>query len=309
MHVASRRSATLNILMEETMMRHGRSLFASTQRPERCVQEQISTIGDQGAETTRATSWKRRLLDQLSAEVGRRADQHKLKTTVRPHPAGTCNPERCQMTTARPSEVNALQATTSNFVQCLPNCSGCMSSRKTDRCNLTMICCHESTPNRNSALFLQPVSYSALVLLICKVQIFQNSALSIVALQRLELKMLEDPSRRSVWQQVFCGKKVGLAAMERNFVAWPFRRSLRHRVKKKGATCTVTLEPTAHLRLSRAPRRRELHDSLSSCSRTMRDGHSSKQMSHSQRQPAEFSLRTRHISLFESWSCAQRQQQ
>ena len=79
--------------------------------------------------------------------------------------------------------------------------------------------------------------------------------------------------------------------------------------KKKGATCRVTLEPTAHLRLSRAPRRRELHDSLSSCSGTMRDGHSSKQMSHSQRQPAEFSLRTRHISLFESWSCAQRKQQ
>ena len=43
--------------------------------------------------------------------------------------------------------------------------------------------------------------------------------------------MLEDPSRRSVWQQVFCGK-VGLAVMERNFVAWPFRRSLRHREKK-----------------------------------------------------------------------------
>ena len=145
-----------------------------TQRPVRCVQEQISTIGDQGAETTRATSWKRRLLDQQSAAVGRRADQHKLKTVARPHPAGTCNPERCQMTTARPSEVNALQATTSNFVQCLPNCSGCMSSRKTDRCNLTMICCHESTPNRNSALFLEPVNYSALVLLICKVQIFRT---------------------------------------------------------------------------------------------------------------------------------------
>ena len=130
------------------MTRHGRSLLTSN--AEACKMRSGADLYDWRSRTatTRATSWKRRLLDQQSAAVGRRADQHKLKTVVPQHPAGTCNPERCQRTTARPSEVNALQATTSNFVQCLPNCTGCISSRKTDRCNLTMICCHESTPNR-----------------------------------------------------------------------------------------------------------------------------------------------------------------
>ena len=151
------------------------------------------------------------------------------------------------------------------------------------------------------------MSYSALVLLICKVQIFRT---------RHSQSLHNRDSSSKCWKtQVVVqfgnksSKEGWIGSHGKEFCGLAVPQIIAPPGKKLGATCKVTLEPTAHLRLSRAPRRRELHDSLSSCSRTMRDGHSSKQMSHSQRQPAEFSLRTRHISLFESWSCAQRQQQ
>ena len=57
------------------------------------------------------------MLDQQSAAACRSAHQDNLKTVVRPHPSNQSNPERCQTTAARLSELNERHATTSNFVQ------------------------------------------------------------------------------------------------------------------------------------------------------------------------------------------------
>ena len=55
MDVASRKSATLDLQMEETMTRHGVFLLTTEENIVRCVQEQISTMGDQEAENSDRT--------------------------------------------------------------------------------------------------------------------------------------------------------------------------------------------------------------------------------------------------------------
>ena len=55
MDVASRKSATLDLHMEETMTRHCVFLLTAEANIVRCVQEQIYTMGDHEAENSDQT--------------------------------------------------------------------------------------------------------------------------------------------------------------------------------------------------------------------------------------------------------------
>ena len=93
----------LDLLMEETMTCHGRSLFITRATLVRCVQEENFTIQDQedknsdrteDRESVTPSSWMKLALDKQSAEPSSKAHHDKLKTVVRHHPAKR-NQERC----------------------------------------------------------------------------------------------------------------------------------------------------------------------------------------------------------------------
>ena len=89
-HVASRKSATLDLQMGETMKRHGVFVLTTEAKVVRCVQDQSFTMGDHEArnsdqtenrESEIPTCWMKLVLDQHSAGVGKRADHDKHATT------------------------------------------------------------------------------------------------------------------------------------------------------------------------------------------------------------------------------------
>ena len=100
-HVASRKSATLDLQMGETMTRHGVFVLTTEAKVVRCVQEQSFTMGDHEArnsdqtenrESEIPTSWMKLVLDKHSAGVGWRADHDKPETMVLPTSCGPTQP-------------------------------------------------------------------------------------------------------------------------------------------------------------------------------------------------------------------------